>query len=258
MCVAKVIWAWQVSLTLDFNKMKKIIIIGASSGIGKELAKIFSLNGYEVGVAARKINLLEELKSELPTKTYISAIDIKDTNSAMQSLYKLIKDMREVDIIVISSGIGHINPSLNWSQEKETIDTNVSGFTAMVGVAMNYFIKRDCGHLVGISSISSIRGDDSGPAYSASKAFMSNYLEGLNKKSIKEKLDITITDIQPGFVDTAMAKGDGLFWVAPVQKAAIQIYKAIQQKKRKAYITKRWALVAWLLKIMPDFIYNKI
>jgi short-subunit dehydrogenase len=71
-------------------------------------------------------------------------------------------------------------------------------------------------------------------------------------------LSITITDIQPGFVDTAMAKGDGLFWVAPTQKAARQIYKAIQQKKKKVYITKRWAIIAWLLRIMPDFIYNKI
>ncbi|MCI5130691.1 MAG: SDR family NAD(P)-dependent oxidoreductase [Candidatus Electrothrix sp. EH2] len=108
-------------VNVGFNKMKKIIIIGASSGIGKELAKIFSSNGYEIGVVARKINLLEELKSELPTKTYISAIDIKDTNSAIQSLDKLIKDMREVDIIVISSGIGHINPSLNWSRKRGQI-----------------------------------------------------------------------------------------------------------------------------------------
>jgi len=87
---------------------------------------------------------------------------------------------------------------------------------------------------------------------------MSNYLEGLRKKVAKEKIDITITDIQPGFVDTAMSKGDGLFWVATPQKAAKQIYQVIQQKKKKAYITKRWVIIAWLLKIIPDFIYNKI
>ena len=238
--------------------MKKIIIIGATSGIGKELAKKFSSHDYEVGITGRRTNLLEELAAKLPTKTYISTMDIKDTKSAIYSFKKLINEMGNLDILIINAGIGHINPSLNWSQEKETIDTNVSGFTAMAGAAMHYFIQKGSGHMVGISSIASIRGDNAGPAYSASKAFMSNYLEGLRKKVAKEKLTITITDIQPGFVDTAMAKGDGLFWVASPQKAAKQIYKVIQQKKKKAYITKRWAIIAWLLKIMPDFIYYKI
>ena len=238
--------------------MKKAIIIGASSGIGKELTKIFASHGCEVGIAARRTDLLNELVAEIPTKIYTATIDIKNTDIAIQSLEKLIKDVGDVDIIIISSGIGHINPSLDWSKEKETIETNVSGFTAMAGVAMHYFIQKRSGHLVGISSIASIRGDNAGPAYSASKAFMSNYLEGLRKKVAKEKIDITITDIQPGFVDTAMSKGDGLFWVASPQKAAKQIYQVIQQKKKKAYITKRWAIIAWLLKIMPDFIYNKI
>lgn len=238
--------------------MKKAIIIGASSGIGKELTKIFASHGCEVGIAARRTDLLNELIAEIPTKIYTATIDIKNTDIAIQSLAKLIKNVGDVDIIVISSGVGHMNSSLDWSKEKETIETNVSGFTAMAGVAMHYFIQKRSGHLVGISSIASIRGDNAGPAYSASKAFMSNYLEGLRKKVAKEKIDITITDIQPGFVDTAMSKGDGLFWVASPQKAAKQIYQAIQQKKKKAYITKRWAIIAWLLKIMPDFIYNKI
>jgi short-subunit dehydrogenase len=238
--------------------MKKAIIIGASSGIGKELTKIFASHGWEVGIAARRTDLLNELIAEIPTKIYTATIDIKNTDIAIQSLEKLIKDVGDIDIIVISSGVGHMNSLLDWSKEKETIETNVSGFTAMAGVAMHYFIQKRSGHLVGISSIASIRGDNAGPAYSASKAFMSNYLEGLRKKVAKEKIDITITDIQPGFVDTAMSKGDGLFWVATPQKAAKQIYQVIQQKKKKAYITKRWAIIAWLLKIMPDFIYDKI
>ena len=238
--------------------MKKAIIIGASSGIGKELTKIFASHGFEVGIAARRTDLLNELFAEIPTKIYTATIDIKNTDIAIQSLEKLIKDVGDVDIIVISSGVGHMNSLLDWSKEKETIETNVSGFTAMAGVAMHYFIQKRSGHLVGISSIASIRGDNAGPAYSASKAFMSNYLEGLRKKVAKEKIDITITDIQPGFVDTAMSKGDGLFWVASPQKAAKQIFQVIQQKKKKAYITKRWAIIAWLLKIMPDFIYYKI
>jgi len=238
--------------------MKRVIICGASSGIGKELAIVFASHGYEVGITSRRIELLNALASTLPTETYVRKMDVCDTDSAMQILTELLKEMVDVDIIILNSGTGHLNPTLNWMQEKETIYTNVLGFTALAGHSMNYFTGRKAGHLVGISSIASIRGIDSCPAYNASKAFMSNYLEGLWVKALKLKLAITVTDIQPGFVDTAMAQGDGLFWVASPQKAANQIFKAIQQKKKKAYITKRWAIIAWLLKILPSFLYNKI
>ena len=238
--------------------MKKVIIIGASSGVGKELAKIFASNDYEVGIASRRTDLLNELAAELPTKVYVASIDVSNSHLAIQSLEKLIKDMTEVEVIIICAGTGYLNPSLIWSQEKETIDTNVTGFTAIAGVAMRHFINRKSGHLVGISSIACIKGSNICPSYNASKAFISNYLEGLRKKAVKEKLKISITDIQPGLIDTAMAKGEGLFWVASSQKAAIQIFKAIQQKKKKAYVTKRWAIVAWLLKILPEFIYDNI
>ena len=147
---------------------------------------------------------------------------------------------------------------MDWNKEKETIDTNILGFSAVANTAMHYFMKKGSGHLVGISSIASIRGSNIAPAYNASKAFMSNYMEGLRIKISKINIPITITDIQPGLVDTAMAKGDGLFWVAPPEKAAAQIYKAIKKKKKKAYITKRWAIIALLLKIMPEFVYNKL
>jgi short-subunit dehydrogenase len=238
--------------------MKKVIVIGASSGIGRELARIFASNDYEVGIAARRTDLLNDLAAEAPTKIRTASIDVGNSDLAILSLEKMIQDMVDVDIIVICSGVGHLNPSLNWSQEKETIDTNVSGFTAMAGVAMQYFLRAKSGHLVGISSIASIRGSEICPSYNASKAFMSNYLEGLRKKVAKEKLNIAVTDIQPGLVDTAMAKGEGLFWVASPQKAARQIYGAIRKRKRLAYITRRWMVIAWLLKIVPGFMYDKI
>ena len=87
---------------------------------------------------------------------------------------------------------------------------------------------------------------------------MSNYLEGLSRKVAKERLPIAITDIQPGFVDTAIVKTDKIFWMASPQKAAEQIYTAIARKKRIAYITRRWILIAWLLKILPGYLYRKL
>ena len=236
--------------------MKKAIIIGATSGIGKELAKLLSIEGYSLGISGRRLHLLEDLKTELSTHTYIQDMDVSDSNS-IKGLQNLIAAMNGVDLIIISAGTGSVDPDLPWDKEKETIETNVLGFAAMANVAYHHFNQKGSGHLVGISSIAAIRGGDA-PAYSASKAFVSNYLQSLRYVISKSKASITVTDIQPGFVDTAMAKAPNLFWVASPQKAAIQIYETIKKKKKHAYITKRWRLIAWALKLMPDFIYEKI
>jgi short-subunit dehydrogenase len=236
---------------------KRTIIIGATSGIGRALADVFLREGYTVGLVGRRLRLLDEVKTAYPGRVFVKQIDVALTDEAMEYLSGLIAEMGGADIIVISSGIGFINRKLHWSPEKETIDVNVSGFAAMANVAMRHFLSQKAGHLVSISSIAALRGDDNATAYSASKAFISNYMQGLRKKVSKLKIPITITDIQPGFVDTAMAQGKGLFWVAAPQKAAEQIYSAIKNKKSHAYVTKRWRIIAWFMKTVPDFIYHK-
>ncbi len=237
--------------------MKQAIVIGATSGIGCELARILSQNGYLVGIAGRRTHLLEKLQSELPGQSFSKKLDISKSDQAIIGLKGLIDEMESVDLIVISSGIGSVESDLPWEKEKETIDVNVSGFVAMANVAYHYFLEKESGHLVGISSIAAIRGGEA-PAYNASKAFVSSYLQGLRYRISKTKLPITITDIQPGFVDTAMAKSDKAFWVASAQKSASQIYAAICNKRKHAYITKRWRIIAWLFKLVPDFIYHKL
>ncbi|MBF0408209.1 MAG: SDR family NAD(P)-dependent oxidoreductase [Candidatus Riflebacteria bacterium] len=238
--------------------MKKAIVIGASSGIGRELAKILSRNQYTVGVMARRVQLLDELSKELDGKLFVQKIDVSDTGAAMETLKKFIDEMGGVDLVVISAGTGEINNSLSWHLENMTIMTNVSGFAALVNVAIQHFVEKGSGHLAGISSIAALRGGSESPAYNASKAFESNYLEGLRQKFRKSGLPITITDIKPGFVKTAMAKGDGIFWAAEPEEAARQIYQAIKKKKSSAYITRRWVLIAWLLKLLPGFIYERL
>ena len=229
--------------------MKKAIVIGASSGIGKELAKILSKDGYIVGITARNTKLLEEIKNEHSNISYIRTMDIAKTDEAMKILHELIQEMDGVDLIIISAGIGHINKDLNWELEKTTIDTNVYGVTAIINTIMHHFIKQGKGHLVAISSIVALYGiDGNSPAYAATKAYLSNYLQGLRSKVRSQKLNIHITDIKPGFVDTVMAQGEGLFWVMPVDVACNQMYKAIKKKKKDVVVTKRWKLIAFYLK----------
>lgn len=238
--------------------MKKAIIVGASSGIGRALAHVLSENGYQVGLAARRDELLQELQQELPTKSFIKRVDVVQTKHAQETLYEMIREMDGVELIVFCSGTGHINPELNWRMEKETIDVNVTGFCAIANLAMHYFTEKGFGHFVSISSIAAIRGNDPAPAYNASKSFMSHYMQGLRKRCVKSGKPIYITDILPGFVDTEMARGENKFWVATPKKAALQIYDAIKRKSKVAYVTKRWRLIAWLLNVMPDSIYNKL
>lgn len=241
-----------------FQLMKKAIIIGASSGIGREIAKVLSQNGYVVGLTGRRAELLSTLQAEISTETFVKAMDVSQTDEAIRQLNELITDMNGVELIIISAGVGFVNSEYEWKKELVTLETNVLGFAAMANVAVRHFLERRAGHLVGISSIAAIRGTADAPAYNASKAFVSNYLEGLQKKCVKLKLPIVVTDVKPGFVDTAMAQGENLFWVAPPEKAARQIYDAIKARRSHVYVTKRWRAVGLLLKLLPNRIYNKI
>ncbi len=213
-------------------------------------------NGHIVGITGRRQELLTSFQKEIPGRTHVKRMDVI-LPQAMAQLKELIGEMGGVDIIVINSGVGFPNADLVWDKEKETIDVNVSGFAAMANVAFEYFSGQAGGQIVGISSIAALRGGSDSPAYNASKAFVSNYLEGLRRKAVKAGLSLTVTDIQPGFVDTALAQGEGMFWVASREEAAKQIFAAITKKKNHAYITRRWRLVAWLLKLLPGWMCNR-
>jgi short-subunit dehydrogenase len=238
--------------------MKKAIVVGATSGIGRGIARLLAANDYKVGITGRRTSLLEELKSENSESYCIKSFDVMDTERIPDSLSELTEELGGLDLLIISSGTGDRIDYLDFEIEKRTIDTNVSGFTAVADWAFNYFREQKFGHLANISSISGLRGNRYAPAYGASKAFQINYFQGLRQKVAKLKYNIFITDIRPGFVDTAMAKGDGIFWVSSVEKASRQIFNALKAKRRVVYITKRWRLIAVLIKIFPNWIYEKM
>lgn len=240
------------------NIMPKAIIIGCSSGIGRALAKTLAHQGYELGLAGLEEPALKNLQQEIPTKSWVTVIDVRHTDQAITELKNLIDQMGGVDCGIISAGVGFINEDLDWEKEKTTIEVNVLGFNVMAVEFMHHFYQKKSGHLVAISSIAALIGSPTGPAYNASKAYISNYLEGLQKKVMQDRLPITITDIKPGFVDTAMAQGPNQFWVAPVEKAADQIFDAIKNKKHHAYITKRWRLIAWAMKLSPHWLQARV
>jgi short-subunit dehydrogenase len=230
--------------------MQNALIIGATSGIGKELVKHLIADDYFVVATGRRKHLLDQLKSVYSEKIITKIHDVTNLESCTSLFEEIKKKLKTIDLVVYSSGIGEANYTLDWEIEKPILETNVMAATKIYGLAYTMFHKQGYGHLVGISSIASIRGNRHAPSYFASKAFQASYLESLWMKGKRSKATIVVTDIQPGFVDTPMALGD-TFWMASVEKATKQIYKAIQKKKRKVYITKRWWIIAMILKVVP-------
>lgn len=226
--------------------------------MGKELAKLLLATGWKVALTGRRTFLIEDIQQTYPGQTLVKAHDLRVLKDSENVLNELFDALHGVDLVVVSSGIGELNQKLQWNIEQEVIQTNVNGVVRVYQSVFLRFKAQGYGHLVGITSLSGIRGSRHAPSYNASKAFQSNYLEGLRGIASHENLSIRVTEIQPGFVDTAMAKGNGLFWVASVEKATKQIYRAIKNRKRKVYITKRWRLIGMLLKFMPHWIYEKL
>jgi short-subunit dehydrogenase len=188
----------------------------------------------------------------------IKTVDVSRPELAMPLVRELIEELRDVELFVVSAGTGFNNAALAWKPERETIAVNVLGFASMVNVAVAHFEARGSGHLVGISSLAALRGIGAAPAYAASKAFVSNYMQGVRYRFKKLKLPVVVTDVQPGFVATRMAKAERQFWVASPETAARQIAAAIRRRKRRAYVTRRWRLVAWLMQLLPDAVYERL
>jgi len=238
--------------------MKRAMVIGATSGIGRSLVEVLVEKGYLVGATGRRRALLEELQARHPGKVLISDFDVTNPALVPGKLAELTDRLGGLDLLILSSGTGHVNHDLDFPREKVAVDTNVLPFVQIAGWAYAKFASQRSGHFVGITSIAGLRGNRHAPAYNATKAFQINYLEGLRQKARHDRLPIHLTDIRPGFVDTAMAQGEKVFWSAPAEKAARQIYRAIKQHRPIAYITGRWRLIAWLMKGLPNCLYERI
>ena len=237
----------------------KILIVGATSGIGRALFELYASQGHEVAVVGRRQEMLDEMCRQHSQGTvYAYRADVTDVESTPVWLNQAWQDMEDVDIAVVSAGVGELNPQLEYAKEVATLNTNVVGWTCLVDEVFNRFLAQGRGHLAVISSVGGQRGEPSAPAYTATKAFQINYAEALRKKARKSGLPIYVTDIRPGFVDTKMAQGEGLFWVMPAEKVARQIARAIRRRRSVAVVTKRWRPIHFLWRHLPRFVYDRL
>lgn len=238
------------------TEMKRIIIIGATSGIGKELALLYAKQGHRIGISGRRNQLLQEVKNNFPDRISTSCFDAAGTEN-LSHLQAMIDELGGLDLFIYNAGFGEPSENIDLQAEMDVTDTVVNGFLKLSAFVFLYFAQKGEGQLAVTSSVAGLRGNSFTPAYSAGKAFASTYAEGLNIKARKWGKQIVFTDLRPGFVNTKPFHMHGRFWVATPQKAAAQMAAAINRKKRVAYITRRWWLVAQLLKLIPYALYRR-
>ena len=235
----------------------RIIIIGATSGIGREVAKFYIAQGWQVGVAGRRAEELESLRKEAPEQVSTQVLDVtlEDAPCRLQSLIDKVGGM---DLFLLSSGIGKQNPTLTPDIELKTAATNVEGFIRLTTAAYHYFEKQGYGHLAAISSIAGVKGLGIAPAYSATKRFQNTYLDALDQLSRMNGLNIRFTDIRPGFVATPLLKDDNYPLLMKAPQVAACIVKAISKKKRIVVIDWRYRILVFFWKLIPHWIWVRL
>ena len=238
--------------------MKKIVIAGASSGIGYEVAKLYIGAGWQVVVAARRVERLQSLVSLAPDRVSAVALDVAADN-APAIVASVLGGDKNADVYFHVAGIGHNNIPLDLKTEVDTVLTNSKGFVQCVATAFNFFMDNGGGHIAVVSSIAGTKGLGSAPSYSATKRMQSHYIQSLARLSKMTKAHITFTDIRPGFVDTdILADGNNYPMVLPLEYSAKRIFKALQRRRRKAIIDWKYWFLVQFWKCIPDWIWERL
>lgn len=238
-------------------KGKNAIIVGASSGIGMEVAKVLLSDGWHLGIAARREDKLLELKAMAPERIKVMTIDVTQPDAG-ERLLRLIDELGGMDLYFHASGIGRQNRNLKADIELRTMDTNAVGFTRMIGTAYRYFAQRGEGHIAAITSIAGTKGLGPAPAYSATKALQATYLQALEQQSRQSGLRIRFTDIRPGFVDTALLNGDFKYPML-LQPAAVarDIVGSIYKRRHVRIIDLRYRILTFFWRLIPNWLWRR-
>ena len=230
---------------------KNAIVMGASSGMGREVALLLLADGWQVGVAARRADALEQLRNQYPEQVIVAA--------AGEQLTALAERMGGMDLYFHASGIGKQNPNVDAEIELRTVNTNGMGFTRMIDAAFGYMVKHGGGHIAAITSVAGTKGLGMAPSYSAAKAFQNTYLQALEQLANMRKLHISFTDIRPGFVATALLDDEHNYpMLMNVQTTARLIMKAVKAKKHVAILDWRYRVLIALWRRVPRCIWRHL
>ena len=239
------------------KNVRRAVIVGASSGLGREVALLLLADGWQCGVAARRADKLAELENAFPEQVTTAAIDVTAID-AEERLTRLVEDLGGMDLYFHAAGIGWQNRDLDADKELATVETNALGFTRLVGAAYRYMAAHGGGHIAVISSIAGVKGLGPAPAYSATKALQNTYIQALEQQAHARGLNIRFTDIRPGFVDTALLAGDKYPMMLKPEAVARQIVRAIKSRRHVAVIDLRWRVLTAMWRRVPRWIWRRL
>lgn len=237
---------------------KRALIVGATSGIGKETALLLLEKGWTLGLAGRREEKLKDLQRLAPERIHIRPLDICQEDATAQ-LEALIEEMGGMDLYLHSSGIGYQNYTLIPETELRTLETNATGFVRMLTFVFHYFSRQEKGHIAVISSIAGTKGLGIAPAYSATKRFQNTYIDALEQLAHMQKLNLQFTDIRPGFVATGLLN-DGKHYplLMKPEKVARHIVHALTHRKRTVIIDWRYRLLTGIWQLIPSGLWKRL
>ncbi len=239
---------------------RKAIVMGATSGIGREVALLLARTGWKVGIAGRRENLLKELaETHANIETY-TVIDVC-SSEAEAELLKLVKRMEGIDLYLHSSGVGFQNPDLDAEKEIATAETNTVGVTRLVGAMFRHFAAHPerHAHLAVISSIAGTRALGAAPAYSASKRYVNHYMECLRQLcTIRGIRHLHLHDVRPGFVRTELISGGSYPMQMTPEHTARLILEGIRKDRRVIIIDWRYRLLVVFWRLIPSCIWLRL
>ena len=240
----------------------KIIITGASSGLGKALAKHYASLGAILGLIARNKTSLESLVNELPdTVSVFYDIDVRDAESMQSAASDFIQRYGCPDIVIANAGISQ-GTLTEYAEDSKIFDsilaTNVTGIVNTFQPFITVMRAQGKGNLVGISSVASCRGLPGSSAYSASKAAANSYLESLRVEMFKS--GVSVITICPGYIITPMTANNPfqMPFIMTAETAAKKIVHIINHKKIFSVIPWQMGIVARILRLLPNFVYDRL
>ncbi|MDD7236493.1 MAG: SDR family NAD(P)-dependent oxidoreductase [bacterium] len=250
---------------------RRAIVMGATSGLGREIALELLKRGFIVGVCGRRLELLQEVEAEwkswlltsaassrvAPRQLFIRQIDVT-ASDAPERLLRLVEEMGGMDMYIHSSGIGFKNMALDGRIERETVITNALGFTQMVDAAFDWFKERGGGHIAFISSVAGTKGLGAAPSYSATKRYQWIYAQALAQLSSMERYNISFTDIRPGFVATGFLGSSKYPLLLEKHYVAQNIVKAILARKRSVIIDYKYKILCLFWRMIPNWLWERI
>lgn len=245
-------------MNTDTQTTPRIVIVGATSGIGREVARCCLRAGWRVGAAGRTTAALEALRAEAPAQVEIEPLDVT-LDDAPERLSRLVERLGGMDVYLHASGIGRRNTALDPAPEIETLRTNGEGFVRMTAAAFGWFRAHGGGHLAAITSIAGTRGLGPAPAYSATKRMQNTYLDALEQLAGMERLAIRFTDIRPGFVATPLLADGGRYpMLMQPERVARRIVQALVRRERRVVIDRRYAVLVFFWRLIPSWLWRRL